>query len=238
MDSTSYTVLSRQTGLLREMQIVANNLANSATTGFRQEGLVFSEYVRGTGEEAGSLSMTRANTRNTSLEQGVLTRTGGIFDLAIEGDGFFQVETPEGLRLTRSGAFVPDSNGDLATIDGYRVLDVGGAPVFVPPGAADVSVSGDGTLSSDGQLIGRIGVVRPGRTQDLQREDGVLFSVNGPVEEVERPQVKQRFLENSNVNSISQLARMIEIQRAYELGQSFLDAEDRRIREAVKTLIR
>ncbi len=238
MDSTSYTVLSRQTGLLREMQIVANNLANSATTGFRQEGLVFSEYVRGTGGEAGSLSMTRANTRNTSLEQGVLTRTGGIFDLAIEGDGFFQVESPEGLRLTRSGAFVPDSNGDLATIDGYRVLDVGGAPVFVPPGAANASVSGDGTLSSDGQLIGRIGVVRPVRTQDLQREDGVLFSVNGPVEEVERPQVKQRFLENSNVNSISQLARMIEIQRAYELGQSFLDAEDRRVREAVKTLIR
>jgi flagellar basal-body rod protein FlgF len=238
METTGYAALSRQSGLLREMQIVANNLANSATTGFRQEGLVFSEFIRRTGHVGGSLSMTQANTRNTSLQQGMLTQTGGTFDLAIEGDGFFQVETPGGNRLTRSGTFAPDANGDLVTPDGFRVLDSGGAPIFIPPNFKSVNVAADGTISSDGQLVGQVGVFEPTEKHDLLREDGVLFHVTGDIEEVDNPQILQRFLENSNVNSISQLSRMIEIQRAYELGQSFLVAEDKRIREAVKTLIR
>ncbi len=117
MSSVGYVTLSRQSGLMNEMRIVANNIANSATTGFRQEGLVFSEFVKSAPNQA-SLSMTRAQVRNTSLEQGTLTQTNGDFDFAIEGDGFFLIETPDGERLSRAGSFTPNAAGDLVTADG------------------------------------------------------------------------------------------------------------------------
>ncbi|MCV3269891.1 flagellar hook-basal body complex protein [Roseobacter sinensis] len=235
MDNAGYTTLTRQSGLLREMRIVANNIANAATTGYRQEGMVFSEYVMSV-DGASSLSMGQGNVRNTSLQQGTLTQTGGTFDFAIEGDGFFLIETPEGERLSRSGAFSPNAQGDLVTMDGYRVLDAGGAPVFVPPGAADIAVSSDGTISSEGNPIGQIGVVQPLNPREMIREDGVMFRADDGYEPAEGARVLQRFVENSNVNPILQITRMIEVQRAYELGASFLEAEDERVRQALRTM--
>ncbi len=235
MDNAGYTTLTRQSGLLREMRIVANNIANAATTGYRQEGMVFSEYVMSI-DGASSLSMGQGNVRNTSLEQGTLTQTGGTFDFAIEGDGFFLIETPAGERLSRSGAFSPNADGDLVTMDGYRVLDAGGAPVFVPPGASDVAVSADGTISSEGNPIGQIGVVQPLNPREMVREDGVMFRADDGYEPAENARVLQRFVENSNVNPILQITRMIEVQRAYELGASFLEAEDERVRQALRTM--
>ncbi len=234
MENAGYTTLSRQSGLAREMQIVANNIANSATTGFRAEGLIFSEYVKPV-DRGASLSMGQGNVRNTSFEQGALTQTGGTFDFAIEGDGYFLIQTPSGERLTRAGAFSPSAEGDLVTYDGFRVLDAGGAPIFVPPGA-NIAVSGDGTLSADGAPLGQVGLVRPIDVSDMVREDGVMFRTDAGYEPSENARVLQGFVENSNVNSVSQLARMIEVQRAYELGQSFLESEDERVRAALKAL--
>lgn len=234
---TAYVTLSRQSGLMNEMRLVANNIANANTTGYRQQGLVFSEFVRDL-PGSPSLSMSRAQARNTSFAQGVLTQTGGQFDFAIEGDGFFMVETPSGNRLTRAGSFSPDASGDLVTNDGYRVLDSNGAPVFIPPDAATVDVGSDGTLSVNGQLLGQIGVYRPPAGTNLVREGSTLFKSDAGVEPVEQPVVLHRFLEGSNVNAIDQVTKLIEIQRAYELGQSFLDAEDERVRGALKTLMR
>lgn len=235
MEHSGYTTLSRQSGLAREMQIVANNIANAATTGFRAEGLIFSEYVKSV-DEGASLSMGQGNIRTTTFEQGALTQTGGTFDLAIEGDGFFLIETPEGERLTRAGAFSPSAQGDLVTSDGLRVLDAGGAPLFVPPGA-DVSIAADGTVSADGTPLGQVGVVRPIDPSDMLREGGVMFRTEGGYEPSENSRVLQGFVENSNVNSVYQLSRMIEVQRAYELGQSFLETEDERVRTALKALM-
>ena len=235
MEHAGYTTLSRQSGLAREMQIVANNIANAATTGFRSEGLIFSEYVKPM-ERGPSMSMGQGNVRNTSFVQGALTQTNGTFDLAIEGDGFFLIETPNGERLTRSGAFSPSAEGDLVTYDGLRVLDAGGAPIFVPQGS-DIAISGDGTLSADGNPLGQIGIVRPIDSTQMVREDGVMFRADAGFEPSETARVLQGFVENSNVNPIAQLARMIEVQRAYELGQSFLKSEDERVRTAMKTLM-
>lgn len=237
MDATGYITLSRQSGLTQEMRVIANNIANTATTGFRQEGLIFSEFVKGQPDQP-SLSMTRAQTRNTSMEQGTLSQTNGSFDFAIQGDGFFLIETPDGERLTRAGSFSPNADGDLVTMSGHRVLDGGGAPVFVPGGASDISVASDGTLSSNGQLLGQIGLFQPTDPLEMQREDGVMFRSDAGVEPAENATILQGFLESSNVNPILQIARMVEVQRAYETGQSFLDAEDQRIRDAIKTLTR
>lgn len=237
MNNTGYTTLSRQSGLMREMRVVANNIANMATTGYRQEGLVFSEYVA-TVEDGPSVSMAGATAHNTSLVQGALTQTGGRFDLAIEGPGFFLIETPQGQRLTRGGNFAPGPEGDLMTADGYRVLDAGTAPIFIPPDATDLAISADGTISSKGQPLGRIGLFRPSDPLDLTREDGVRFRADSGVEPSDTASILQGYLENSNVDPVGQIARMIEVQRAYEMGQSFLDAENERRREALKTFVK
>ncbi|MEM1074331.1 MAG: flagellar hook-basal body complex protein [Pseudomonadota bacterium] len=235
MDNSSYTTLTRQSGLLREMRVVANNIANAATSGFRQEGVVFSEYVKAV-DGAESLSMGQADAHATSFAQGALTQTGGQFDFAIEGTGFFLVETPSGERLTRAGAFSPNADGDLVTPDGFRVLDAGGAPVFIPPGASDVSVAADGTISTDGNPVGQLGLVQPLNPVGLLREDGVMFRADDGWEPSEDGRILQRFVENSNVDPILQLTRMVEVQRAYELGASFLEAEDERIRQALRAM--
>ena len=234
---TAYTTLSRQTGLMNEMRLVANNIANANTTGYRAQGLVFSEFVRDLPGNP-SLSMARAEARNTSLQQGLLTETGGQFDFAIEGDGFFMVETPSGNRLTRAGAFSPSAEGDLVTMDGHRVLDSNGAPVFIPPDAASIDVGSDGTLSIEGQLLGQIGVYRVADPKTLVREGSTQFRAEGEIDPVENPVVLQRFLEGSNVNAVEQVTRLVEIQRAYELGQSFLETEDARVRGALDALMR
>ena len=237
MGISDYVTVSRQSGLLNEMQIVANNIDNAATTGYRQEGLMFSEFID-SAQGRSAVSLSRAQIRNTSMAQGTLTQTNGSFDFAIEGEGFFLIETPTGERLTRAGSFVPNADGDLVTMDGYRVLDSGGSPVFVPGSVEKVNVAGDGTISVNGQPLGQIGLFLPLDSNDMVRENGVMFRTDSGTEPVEKPVILQGFLESSNVNPISQLARMIEIQRSYEMGQSFLESEDERIRNAVKTLIR
>ena len=236
MDNSSYVTLTRQSGLMREMQVVANNIANMATTGYRAEGVVFAEHVAATGRGEPSLSMGKAVGRSVSEQQGALSRTGGPFDFAIEGPGFFLVETPAGESLTRAGNFIRSPENELVTMDGHRLLDAGGAPVFVPANARAITLAPDGTLSADGQPLTQIGLWQPNDPTELSRRSGVLFEAPSGVRPVEGTRLVQGALEASNVDPVGQIARMIEVQRAYELGQSFLDAEDGRIRDFLRTV--
>lgn len=234
METSGYTTLARQSGLVREMQVIANNIANLSTVGFRREGVVYSEYIARL-DNAPSLSMAHGNARNIDLAQAGLSQTGGRFDLALQGEGFFLVATPEGERLTRAGAFSPSGEGLLVTPDGHALLDAGGAPVPAPFGARSVSIASDGTLSADGQPIAQIGVWRPTDPLTLQHQSGTVFAAKD-VEPVEDAVIRQGFLEDSNVQPVFEISRMIEVQRTYELGQKFLDAEDDRQRTVIQTL--
>lgn len=234
METAGYVTLTRQSGLLREMQVVANNVANGSTTGFRREGVIFSEFVRRSGTDP-SLSMASGGTREVDLTEGGLARTGGTYDFAIRGDGFFMVETPQGPRLTRAGAFTPGPDGGLQSTDGHPLLDAGGSPVTVPAGARSVLLGPDGTLSADGQPFARIGLWQPVDTVHLRHEGGALFDAGAPVPAT-GGQLVQGSLEESNVDPVLEVARMIEVQRAYEMGQGFLDREDERMRGMIRTL--
>ncbi|MFN4154134.1 MAG: flagellar hook-basal body complex protein [Paracoccaceae bacterium] len=234
METPGYTTLTRQSGLMREMQVIANNIANASTNGFRREGVVFSEYIaRLEGEP--SLSMAYGNARHVDLGQAGLSQTGGTFDLGLQGEGFFLIATPDGEQLTRAGAFSPSGEGVLVTPDGYPLLDAGGAPVPAPVGARAVSIASDGTMSADGQPVAQIGVWRPTDPLSLRHGAGTLFS-SDDIELTEDAIIRQGFLEDSNVQPVSEIARMITVQRAYELGQKFLDAEDQRQRTVIQAL--
>ncbi len=237
MDNAGYTTLTRQSGLLDEMQVIANNIANASTTGYRREGVIFSEFVAALDPGEPSLSMATANVRDTRMEQGAVTQTGGTFDFAIEGDGFFMIEGPMGPMLTRAGSFTPNAAGELVTPDGYRLLDGGGAPIFVPPDARSVAVAADGTISADGDPVSDLGLYLPADPLDIRHRDGVRFEVPGGAQPMfEGAVILQGFLEKSNVDPVGEIARMIEIQRAYEMGQAFLEKEDERIRSVTRTL--
>jgi flagellar basal-body rod protein FlgF len=235
MDNPGYISLTRMKGLADELRVVANNIANVATTGFRAERLVFAEVLVEAETDGGSLSMAAPRAHFTDPSPGGFHATGGTFDFAIEGEGFFQVQTPNGPRLTRAGSFIRDAEGMVMTMEGNALLDAGGGPVQVPMDAQHIAVGTDGTISADGQPIGQIGLfVAPPET--LMREEGVRFRATGPLVPAPDARVAQGYLESSNVSPVAELSRMIEVQRTYELGQSFLDLEDQRVRDAVRTL--
>ncbi|MHA3978330.1 flagellar hook-basal body complex protein [Halovulum sp. GXIMD14794] len=236
MDTSVYVTLSRQNGLANELQAVAHNIANMSTTGYRREGVVFAEMVQALEAEGGSVAMTDAHARITGMGQGAMAATGGQFDLAIDGPGFFMVETIDGPRLTRAGAFTPNEGGELVDMAGRRLLDEGGAPIFVPPDAINIAVAGDGSVSADGQPLARIGLFVVDDPTALSREDGVLFRSAVDPRPAEDGAIRQGFLEGSNVNAVAEMSRMIEVQRAYEAGQRLMDKEDERIRQVIDTL--
>lgn len=236
MDNSLYTTLNRQAGLMAEMRVIANNIANAATTGFRTEGVMFAEHVTDLAPGVPSLSMASPEARIVSDAQGGLTETGGSYDLAIEGEGYFLIETPGGNRLTRAGAFLPSAEGELVTPDGMRLLDAGGSPVAIPPGTAKIAIGRDGTLAADGVPVAAIGLWRSSGATGLVAEGATRFDAPDGVEPVTGGKIFQGFLEESNVNPVSEIARMIEVQRAYELGQGFLDNEDRRIRSVIEAM--
>lgn len=234
MDTSAYVTLTRQSGLMREMELVAHNMANISTAGFRREGVVFAEHVAQAGT-APSVSMALAKARLVDLTQGALVTTGGTYDLAITGEGFFQVATPDGPRLTRAGSFTPSPEGELMTPDGYRLLDAGGAPVAIPAGAAAVKIGPDGTISADGQAVGRVGLFLPDDPLSLRQQAGTLFSFD-TASPAPAASLTQGMIEESNVNPITEVARLIEVQRAYEAGQSFLQRDDDRTMRVIETL--
>jgi flagellar basal-body rod protein FlgF len=235
MDNPGYSALTRLSGLAREMSVVANNIANISTTGFRSEGLIFAEHIASTGRDGPSLSMGTATGRSISDQQGALEQTGGTFDFAIEGEGFFMVETAQGPALTRAGGFIRNDVGEVVTPEGDRLLDAGGAPIFVPPDARGVALAPDGTISADGQPLTVVGLYMPNDPLELSRQSGTAFTAESGYQPAEGARVVQGFLERSNVSAVAQISRMIEVQRAYELGQSFMDAEDNRIRDFLRT---
>lgn len=235
MDNAGYVALTRQSGLLMEMQSVANNIANASTTGFRREGTSFTEFVASTGIGQDSLSMARLNAHYMDLSQGPLHETGGRLDIAIDGVGYFLVNGADGQEITRAGSFVVSPNGELVTPDGRAVLDAGEAPVFIPTDASDINIATDGTIATDGQVVGQIGLFQPVDPLTVSRTSGTSFSVAGVVP-VEEARMVQGFLETSNVNPVQELTRMIEVQRSYEMGQKLLDQEHERIRNVMQTI--
>lgn len=236
MDNPGYVTLSRQTGLLRNLEVVANNLANVSTVGFRREGAIFAEVVERLDVEGGSTSQSSARARATDFAQGALRSTGGTLDLAIEGDGFFMIETREGQALSRAGSFSRSPEGEIVTNDGLRVLDEGGAPLFAPPDAERLVISSDGIISAGGQPIGQVGLVTVEDTAAMTRRSGGLFETDQAVIPAENATLFQGFVEQSNVDPVRELTRMIDVQRAYEMGQSFLKTEDERMRQAIRLL--
>ncbi|MDZ7628418.1 MAG: flagellar hook-basal body complex protein [Parvularculaceae bacterium] len=233
MSNAIYSALSRQAALELELGSLANNIANASTAGFRGDGQIFSEYVNAVPGQP-SISQTRIGGRLIDARQGDFIQTSGKLDLAIEGKGFFVVETPRGERLTRAGAFQLNQQGFLVTSEGDLVHGAGGGSIAIAEGAGEPIISRDGVVSVDGAVIGQIRIADADPTL-LVREGATHFLAGGTLTDIE-PALRQGFIEASNVAPVLELSRLIEVQRAFELGQQLLTNEEARIQRAISIL--
>ncbi len=230
MDNPLYVTTARQTALLRQMDVVANNIANASTAAFKREGTLFAEVVERLPKEDGQLSMGTDPAGYTDLSAGPVSETGDPMTIAILGDGMLAVERNGQTVYTRDGRFALSPDGALTLLSGERVLDAGGSPIQVPPDVGRIAIATDGSISGNGQILGKLGLFQLTANR-LERIGNGLFRAAEPPEPIERPRFAQGFVEASNVNPVVELVRMIEIQRAFEMGQTLLQAEHDRISE-------
>lgn len=242
MENAALIALSRQMTLRRELDIVANNIANAQTTGFKAEELVLeTENVRQAQNlgVSGPARFVLDPSVGRDFSQGALIQTGRTLDVAIEGEGaFFRIGGPGPERYTRDGAFVTDDQGRLTTRDGLPVLDDGGAEIVLDPTLGTPTIGQDGTISQGADAVGRIGVVRFDILSVLSKDGDDLYSNTANEQPVDAPDVmvRQGMLEGSNVNTIVQITSLIEIQRAYESSARLIENLNDLSRRAVERL--
>jgi len=201
------------------MAILANNLANAATGGFKADQLTFSEAL-----DAATGAPVIGATQYVDAAPGPIQKTGNTFDLAIDGDGYFVVETPDGRRFTRDGAFGLAADGTLVTHDGNPVQGSGGG-IAVDPQAASVGVDESGRVWVDGAQVGQLDIVTFPSGSPPTKAGGNLFAGTGETA-VENPKVIPGALEGSNVSVIAEMTRMIEVSRGYEAYQKLVQTLD------------
>jgi flagellar basal-body rod protein FlgF len=241
MDNALYVGLSRQMVLRREMDIVANNIANTDTTGFKVESLMEKTDPE---EPAFTLQGPRPVKFVTSdgvlrdFGQGSLRRTDAPLDLAIEGQGFFQVSSPGGPRFTRDGRLRLDDTGRLVTENGLPVMDDGGGEITLDPSKGQLTIAEDGTVSQGTTRIAKLGVFTFPTLGTLEKVGDNLYqnTSNQQPQTASAARVRQGMLEGSNVQPILQITRMIEVSRAYEQMTKIMDATAELSRTAVQRM--
>ncbi len=240
METTSLIALSRQSALQRQIDIVANNIANMNTNGFKGERMMFVEHlVKSQGGEkltGSKLSYVRDIATMTDQSIGPMQKTGNPLDLAVTDEGFFVVQTDKGERYTRNGRFQLDDGGQIVTQTGDPVLSSGGEPFFLSPEDTEITISRDGTVSTNNGELGKIKLVTFDNLQKLKRFAGGLFSSEETPRDVEVPDIAQGTLEGANVKPIFEMAKMIELSRKYDNIRNFIDREDERTRKMIKDM--
>ena len=238
METTSLIAVSKQAVIRRSMSVIANNLANMNTTGFKGEKMMFVEHLvrspGGTKIGGDKLAFVRDVATVRDLSEGDFKKTGNPLDLAIHGDGFFVIGTPGGERYTRNGNFQIGSDGQLVTRKGDPVLSDGGAPFFLSPGDSQIDIDSGGTLSTENGELGKIAVVNFANRRDMRLIAEGLYSSRQQATPVEEANISQGMLEGSNVQPIVEMTRMIEVHRSYEGTKSFIQKEDERMKNMIK----
>jgi flagellar basal-body rod protein FlgF len=237
MNNTGYISLSRQSAVRRQMEVIANNIANASTPGFRAERLMFSEYVgKGAGVERMSFVQDAGIVRD--LREGQVEETGNPLDLAIKGEGYFAVKIDDEILYTRNGRFRLDDAGQIVNGAGALLLDENERPINVGKETAKLEIARDGTVVTDQGEVGRIRVVRFENEQALSRIEGGLLRADQPGEPAEDTLVIQSSLEGSNVRPIVEITNMIDALRSYQNAQQMVTNEHDRVLKTIDSLTR
>lgn len=241
MENAAYIGLSRQMTLRRELDIVANNIANAETTGFKVEQLLVGAEI---GERARndqirpSASFVLDNGVGRDFAQGALKQTGRSLDFAVDGEGaFFTIADGNGEAYTRDGAFTIDPEGRLVTKAGLPVQGDGG-DIILDPLQGEATVGTDGTISQNGLPVGRLTLARFDALGALSKDGDGLYRNRSNAQPIEATgaQIRQGMLESSNVNSLIEITNLIEISRAYERVSKMIENANDLSRRSVERL--
>lgn len=238
MENTIYIGLSRQMVLSRQMDVIANNVANANTAGFRAQNLSFKEMLsrpRG-GDEALSFVYDRTQYQNT--DPGPVEFTGNQLDIMLEGPGFIGVAAPGGLAYTRAGNFQLAADGKLLTSAGDPVASTGGSPITVPAGSTEIKIDEKGIVSNQSGQVGQIMIAEFKNAQNLKPFGNNLYKTDEAKIPAENTRVRQGQLEGSNVKPVIEMTRMVETLRSFQSLQNILQTENERMRTAIQRLTR
>ena len=241
MENTSYIALSRQNALWRQLDVIANNMANANTPGYKGEQMMFREFLvesRSSNKAIGSkLSYVQDTGVLRDTREGPLTKTDNPLDIAIHGDGYFQIETEAGMRYTRNGHFRLDEGGMLVNSQGFALMDAGNNPIIFAPNESRISIASDGTVSTENGTVATMKVVRFANEQDMRKAGDNLFDTTQTPETVQRPSIVQGMMEESNVQPVVEITRMTELLRQYQSVQNMIEKEHERQLKAIETFV-
>lgn len=240
MENTTYIAMSRQEALMRKLDVIANNMANTNTTAFKSDEMMFREYLiptRSTKSALGTkLSFVQDFGSVRDTHEGPLTKTDNPLDLAIHGDSFFEVETQAGMRYTRAGHFRTDEAGMLVDDKGDAVMDSRDQPIIFAPNETNISITPDGSVATNNGVIAKLKAVRFDNPQNMRRIGNGLYDSADDAIAVDRPQILQGMLEDSNVQPVIEMSNLVSVSREYEANQKIIDAETTRRQQAIAVL--
>jgi flagellar basal-body rod protein FlgF len=230
MSDGLYVAMSGAVAQERALDVAANNVANANTSGFRAERVTFEEVLGG----QGNLSFVTAEEGSVDATRGELRSTGNPLDVAVDGDGWFAMQTPQGVRYTRSGEFRVGPGGGLIDPRGNSVLDVGGNPLLVPADAKNISVDPAGQVVADEIPVGQIQIAQINEG-NLRNEGGNYYSARGAVKPVENAQVVSGHVEGGNFDPVRGMVDLIRISRNHEslhqVMTTYREIDQRAVRE-------
>ena len=240
MDNTLLVNLSQQLAASRSMEVIANNLANMSTPAFKRESMKFEELVAQVRPAEGetspqAVSFVQDKGVMRDLNGGRIEKTGNPFDLALNGNGYFVVQTPNGNEYTRNGHFTLDASGQIVTEDGNPVLGQGG-PVTVTPNDGDIHIAADGTVTGKNGQLGQIQVVDFANDRALEKQGASLYTTTQAPTTPTNVTISQGMLESSNVEPVIEITHMIEVMRAYQASVSLNQSQETMLSSAIDKL--
>ena len=234
--------LSREIALRRELNVIANNLANMNTTGFQAERVAFDDYLMPRSEATAfmrrdhDVAFVQDWATYRDLAPGARQLTGNELDIALSPGGYLTVETPQGIRHTRNGALQINDQGQLVTAQGFPVISLGGTPLLFTVEDADITITGNGQVSTNAGGRGTLQLVSFQNEQELEKVGNNLFAAPEPADPDPTVRVTQGMLETANVEAVREMARLVEVQRAYESQANMIRQSDQMRQEAIRLL--
>lgn len=222
VDNAVYVALSRQMAKFRHLEMTANNIANASTVGAQGDAMLFTDYLVSDGERK-KIAFTQDISTYRDTKPGEMKATGNPLDVAIQGEGYFVVQTPLGERYTRAGNFRTDAEGTLVTVDGFAVLDEGKQPIQFQPDDQLVVINHAGSVIVDGEERGQLGVFQFENEQKMEKVNGTLLKTDQDALPAENYTVAQGILEGSNISPVNQMTTLVSISRSVGNTAKFIE---------------
>jgi flagellar basal-body rod protein FlgF len=231
MSDGIWSAASGATTLLLSLDAVANNLANTATPGYKADNAVFREHLMSAvdgGHNVKEMRFSAIDAMAHDFSGGPITATKRPLDAAIDGEGFFAITTPQGERYTRAGSFDVNSSGELVAVGGAKVLGENNRPIVIPPnqqGVTNARITADGNIESDGNLIGRLKLVKFTKQDGLVKEGHLLFSATqaSGAARVAPVRLEPEALEGANFSVVKGMTSMVTTTRTFDAINRVID---------------